>query len=94
MVLLHAVKEVDELQSFFTELVKLCLDVDSPGARLDFLACPLTQSPDALEILQILEDLTHVSVSFAFLNCWKLSLNIFINLTFFKKIHLQTLKIK
>ena len=62
MVLLHAVKEVDELQSFFTELVKLCLDVDSPGARLDFLACPLTQSPDALEILQILEDLTHVSV--------------------------------
>lgn len=62
MVLLHAVKEVDELQSFFTELVKVCLDVDSPGARLDFLACPLTQSPDALEILKILEDLTHVSV--------------------------------
>ena len=60
MILLHAVKELEELQNFFTELVKVCLDVDSPGARLDFLACPLAQSNDALEILQILEDLTHV----------------------------------
>ena len=72
MVLLHAVKEVDELQSFFTELVKLCLDVDSPGTRLDFLACPLTQSPDALEILQILEDLTHVSVFICLLELLKI----------------------
>ena len=60
MILLHAVRDLDDLQDFFTELVKVCLDVDSPGARLDFLACPLTQSNDASEIVQILEDLTHV----------------------------------
>ena len=58
---LHAVKDLDELQNFFTELVKVCLDADSPGARLDFLACPLTQSNDALEIVEILEGLTQVS---------------------------------
>ena len=57
---LHAVKELDELQNFFTELVKLCLDADSPGARLDFLACPLIQSSDVLEIVEILEGLTQV----------------------------------
>ena len=57
---LHAVKELEELQSFFTELVKLCLDVDAPGARLDFLACPLSQSSDATEIVEMLEGLTQV----------------------------------
>lgn len=60
VILLHAVRDLEDLQDFFTELVKVCLDVDSPGARLDFLACPLIQSSDALEIVQILEDLTHV----------------------------------
>ncbi len=60
MISLHAVKDLDELQNFFTELVKTCLDAASPGARLDFLACPLTQSNDVLEIVEILEGLTQV----------------------------------
>lgn len=58
---LHAVKELKELQNFFVEIVKLCLDVDSPGARLDFLACPLSHSSDAKEIVEMLEGLTQVS---------------------------------
>ena len=53
-------KDHDDLQAFFIQLVKDFLDVDSPGARLDFLACPLAQSNDALEIMQILEELTRV----------------------------------
>ncbi|XP_029199657.2 uncharacterized protein LOC114964483 isoform X1 [Acropora millepora] len=60
--LLHAVKDVDDLQNFFLQLVKDFLDANSPGARLDFLSCPLAQSSDALEIVQFLEDLVNVSV--------------------------------
>lgn len=59
---LHAVKELKELQNFFVEIVKLCLDVDSPGARLDFLACPLSHSSDAKEIVEMLEGLTQVAI--------------------------------
>lgn len=62
VIFLNAVKDHDDLQAFFIQLVKDFLDVDSPGARLDFLACPLAQSNDALEIMQILEELTRVTV--------------------------------
>ena len=70
-------KDVDDLQNFFLQLVKDFLDANSPGARLDFLSCPLTQSSDALEIVQFLEDLVNVSthhyctrmVCLCFYNC-------------------------
>ena len=54
-------KDLDDLQDFFLRLMKDFLDVNSPGARLDFLACPLAHSSDALEIAQFLEDLINVS---------------------------------
>ena len=56
---LNDLKEDDELKNFFSQLVKACLDTDSPGARLDFLACPLFHT-DALEILELLQGFTKV----------------------------------